>query len=179
MHAVREKMFFLTTLLKETGDIATTEGRTEEGRACYLKGLHLLLDSLSRGDGFEQPEFVPKVELFVGALDEIPGHASVLLMEHYERIGQFGKAEDCLFAILEADPKNAAVQEFGISFYRRLLGFSDDALGGWQSCRAEVEASVPGRNHSRRNMLRKMLKVGTPNTTRHEVYLFEMCAVLR
>jgi tetratricopeptide (TPR) repeat protein len=142
LHAVREKMFFLTTLLKETGDIAAAEGRVDESRACYLKGLHLLLDSLARGDGFEQPEFVPKVELFVGALDELPAHTNVLLMEHYERIGQFGKAEDCLFAILEADPKNQAVLEFGISFHERLLGHSDVRLADGNLPRAEVEASL-------------------------------------
>jgi hypothetical protein len=142
MHAVREKMFFLTTLLKETGDLAAAEGRVDESRACYLKGLHLLLDSLARGDGFEQPEFVPKVELFVGALDELPVHTNVLLMEHYERIGQFGKAEDCLFAILEADPKNQAVLEFGISFYERLLGHSDVRLTDGNLPRAEVEAGL-------------------------------------
>src|SRR5882724_2209065 len=108
LHAVREKMFFLTTLLKETGDIAAAEGRADEGRACYLKGLHLLLDSLARGDAFEQPEFVPKVELFVAALadGELPVHTSALLMEHYERTGQFAKAEDSFFAILDTDPKN-------------------------------------------------------------------------
>src|SRR5882724_8273002 len=142
LHAVREKMFFLTTLLKETGDIAAAEGRVDESRACYLKGLHLLLDSLARGDGFEQPEFVPKVELFVCALDELPTHTDVLLMEHYERIGQFGKAEDCLFAILEADPKNQAVLEFGISFYERLLGHSDVRLADGNLPRAEVEAGL-------------------------------------
>ena len=142
LHAVREKMFFLTTLLKETGDLAAAEGRADESRACYLKGLHLLLDSLARGDGFEQPEFVPKVELFVGALDELPVHTNVLLMEHYERIGQFGKAEDCLFAIIEADPKNQAVLEFGISFYERLLGHSDVRLMDGNLPRAEVEAGL-------------------------------------
>jgi len=142
LHAVREKMFFLTTLLKETGDIAAAEGRADESRACYLKGLHLLLDSLARGDGFEQPEFVPKVELFVGALDELPVHTNVLLMEHYERIGQFGKAEDCLFAILEADPKNPAVLGFGRSFYERLLGHSDVRLTDGNLPRAEVEAGL-------------------------------------
>jgi tetratricopeptide (TPR) repeat protein len=140
LHAVREKMSFLTTLLKETGDIAAAEGRAEESRECYLKGLHLLLDSLSRGDGVEQPEFVPKVELFVGVLDDMPRNTSVLLMEHYERVGQFGKAEDCLFAILEADPKNRAVWEFGISFYERLLGLGDARLAEGNLPRAEVEA---------------------------------------
>ncbi|HXT13446.1 MAG TPA: DUF6483 family protein [Candidatus Angelobacter sp.] len=141
-HSVREKMFFLTTLLKETGDIAAAEGRADESRACYLKGLHLLLDSLARGDGFEQPEFVPKVDLFVGALDDLPVTTTALLMEHYERTGQFGKAEDSLFDILEADPANNIAIEFGISFYQRLLAHSDSQLRDGNLPRAEVEAGI-------------------------------------
>jgi hypothetical protein len=144
LHAVREKMFFLTTLLKETGDIAAAEGRVDESRACYLKGLHLLLDSLARGDGFEQPEFVPKVDLFAAALadGELPVQTSALLMEHYERTGQFAKAEDALFAILDADRGNMAVLDFGISFYERLLRQNDTRLIEGNLPRAEVEAGV-------------------------------------
>lgn len=142
LHAVREKMFFLTTLLKETGDIAAAEGRFDESRACYLKGLHLLLDSLARGDAFEQPEFVPKVDLFVDALGELPVPTSALLMEHYERTGQFAKAEDALFNILDADPANAVVLDFGVSFYERLLGHSDSELADGNLPRAEVEGGL-------------------------------------
>jgi hypothetical protein len=142
MHAVREKMFFLTTLLKEAGDIAATEGRTDESRTCYLKGLHLLLDSLARGDAFEQPEFVPKVDLFVAALDEVPTQTSALLMEHYERTGQFGKAEDALFAILDGNADNELAVNFGISFYERLLGKSDSQLADGNLPRTEIEAGL-------------------------------------
>jgi tetratricopeptide (TPR) repeat protein len=144
LHAVREKMFFLTTLLKETGDIAAAQGRADESRACYFKGLHLLLDSLARGDGFEQPEFVPKVDLFVSALadEELPVHANALLMEHYERTGQFAKAEDSLFAILDADPKNVVALDFGISFYERLLEQGDAQLTEGNLPRNEVEAGL-------------------------------------
>jgi tetratricopeptide (TPR) repeat protein len=142
LQSVREKIFFLTTLLKEAGDIAVAEGRTVESRACYLKGLHLLLDSLARANAFEQPEFVPKVELFVDALDEIPLQTSVLLMEHYERTGQFAKAEDSLFAILDAEPENTAALEFGISFYNRLLGQTDSQLNDGNLPRAEVESGL-------------------------------------
>jgi hypothetical protein len=113
-----------------------------ESRACYLKGLHLLLDSLARANAFEQPEFVPKVELFVDALDEIPLQTSVLLMEHYERTGQFAKAEDSLFAILDAEPENTAALEFGISFYNRLLGQTDSQLNDGNLPRAEVESGL-------------------------------------
>ena len=142
MHAVREKMFFLTTLLKEAGDIADAEGRSEESRACYLKGLHLLLDSLARGDAFEQPEFVPKVDLFVEALDEVPAQTSALLMEHYERTGQFGKAEDALFAILDVGVNQEFALNFGIAFYERLLGHTDSQLDEGNLPRAEVESGL-------------------------------------
>src|SRR6185503_1769939 len=37
--AVRDKTLMLTTLLKEAGDLAAAEDRTEEARTCYLKGL--------------------------------------------------------------------------------------------------------------------------------------------
>src|SRR6185437_4298898 len=144
LQAVREKLFFLTTLLKERGDIATAEVRDADGRACYLKGLHLTLDSLARGDGFEQPEFVPKVDLFVSALAgvELPVHTSALLMQHYETTGQFAKAEDALFAIVESEPANAAAVDFGISFYERLLGHSDEQLAEGNLPRDEVKSGL-------------------------------------
>lgn len=142
LHAVREKIFFLTTLLKEAGDIAAAEGRATESRACYLKGLHLLLDNLLRGDAFEQPEFVPKVDLFVESLDELPTQTSALLMEHFERTGQFGKAEDSLYAILHGNVNNDLALNFGISFYERLLGQSDSQLADGNLPRVEVEAGL-------------------------------------
>lgn len=142
LHAVREKLFFLTTLLKEAGDIAAVEDRVGESRACYLKGLHLLLNSLARSDAYEQPEFVPKVELFVNALDDMPMQTQAMLMEHYERTGQFAKAEDALFAILDEDVSNEYALSFGILFYERLLGHSDTQLEEGNLPRAEVEAGL-------------------------------------
>jgi Family of unknown function (DUF6483) len=141
---VREKMLFLTTLLRETGDTAVSQDRLEDGRACYLKGLHLLLDSLSRGEVYDLPEFVPKVEEFVVALadSELPVTTSALLMEHYERTGQFAKAEDALFAILEVEPGNRPAVDFGISFYERLQRQSDARLEEGNLPRPEVEAGL-------------------------------------
>lgn len=153
LHAMREKTFLLTTLLREAGDIAEAKNRPGEGRACYLKGLHLLLDSLARGDAAEQPEFVPKIDLFVAALsnEELPMPTNALLMEHYERSGQFAKAEDALFAILDADPQNTVALEFGISFYERLSHQADSALAAGNLPRDELEA---GRAELRRKKSR-------------------------
>src|SRR5438445_11964979 len=95
-----------TTMLKEAGDLADAQEQREESRACYLKGLHLLLGTLARGEVFDCPDFVPKVEVFMAALADsplpLPTHA--LLMQHYERTGEFAKAEDALFAMLEREP---------------------------------------------------------------------------
>jgi hypothetical protein len=66
----------------------------------------------------------------------------VLLMEHYEQTGQFGKAEDALFAILDGDVDHEVALNFGISFYERLLGKSDAQLADGNLPRNEVEASL-------------------------------------
>ena len=141
---VREKTLLLTTLLKEAGDVATAETRTEEGRECYLKALHLLLDVLGREDVYEFPEFVPKVESLKQALEggSLPLHTRALLMQHHERIGEFAKAEDELFAMLDAEPNNERLMEFGCAFYRRLLAQSDTALSDANLPRTEVEEGL-------------------------------------
>jgi hypothetical protein len=84
------------------------------------------------------------VDLFVTALadGEVPASTRALLMEHYERTGQFGKAEDSLFAILDGDPENSVVLDFGISFYERLLAHTDVQLAEGNLPRAEVEAGL-------------------------------------
>src|SRR6476646_6302000 len=62
--AVREKMWLVTTLLKEAGEAAAGEGRADESRAFFLKGWHLLLVTLAENDDADFPDFVPRVELF-------------------------------------------------------------------------------------------------------------------
>lgn len=142
--AVRDKTLLLTTLLKEAGDVATAENRIEEGRECYIKALHLLLDVLGRDDVFEFPEFVPRVESLKQAFEgtSLPVRTHAMLMQHYERTGEFGKAEDELFAMLDTEPDNERLVEFGGAFYRRLLGQSDTALNEANLPRAEVEEGL-------------------------------------
>jgi tetratricopeptide (TPR) repeat protein len=141
---VREKTLILTTLLKEAGDVAAAKDQLEESREYYLKALHLLLDVLARGEDFEHPEFVPKVgmlrQALQGAALPLPTHA--LLMQHYERTGEFAKAEDELFAMLDAEPDNDRIKEFGVAFYQRLLAKSDTALNEARLPRAEVEEGL-------------------------------------
>ncbi len=146
--AVREKILMVATLLKEAGDVWAERDKQDESRICHLKGLHLLLDTLARGEVFECPEFVPKVEEFVMALQDspLPLETQARLMQHYERTGEFGKAEDALFAMLEAEPGHLPLLELGISFYRRLAGQTDVLLADGNLPRAEVETGLADLN---------------------------------
>jgi hypothetical protein len=142
--AVRDKTLMLTALLKEAGDVAAMQERAEDSRSCYLKGLRLLLETLAQEEVFAFPEFVPRVEIFATALrgSPLPLDAQALLMQHYERSGEFAKAEDALFAMLEAEPGNTGLVEFGLSFYERLQRQSDASLAAGNLPRLELEASL-------------------------------------
>lgn len=142
--AVKEKTIFVSALLKEAGDIAAVQDREAEARSCYLKGLDLLLDVLREGDTHEFPEFMPRVEMFMSALasTQIPLSTQALLMQHYERTGQFAKAEDCLFSMIETQPDNGELLEFGIAFLKRIESHSDRDLINGNLPREEVQSSL-------------------------------------
>jgi hypothetical protein len=143
--AVPERSLMVATLLKEAGDVATAQDRIEDGRLAYLKGLDLLLNALGAEEAFECPEFVPTVELFVTLLREgppLPLATQARLMQHYERVGEFGKAEDALFAMLDEDGNNSGLVEFGLAFYRRIANQSDTALTDGNLPRTELDAGL-------------------------------------
>jgi len=142
--AVRVKTLILCALLKEAGDLAAATGSPERARAYYLKGLHLLLDTLAQGEPSEHPDFVPKVEMFLVAIGDspLPSATHARLMHHYERTGEFAKAEDSLFAIFDAESNRPELVDFGISFYERLRGKSDAALEEGNLPRTELEETL-------------------------------------
>jgi hypothetical protein len=143
-HVVESKAFMLATLLKTNGDLIAGQGRLEESRQYYLKGLHLLLDTFGRNEITERPDFVPAVEAFLAGLRDAPllGKTSAMLMRHYEQTREFAKAEDALFATLDVAPPSPELLELGASFYQRLLDLSDDALMAGNLSRAEAEAGL-------------------------------------
>lgn len=153
--AVREKTLILTALFKEAGGLALGQGRAVEGGTLYLKGLHLLLAVLAREELFEFPDFVPRVEAFLAGLEDsaLPLETQARLMQHYERLGEFAKAENSLFAMLDLEPDSARLAEFGIAFYERLSHQSDDTLAAGNLPRAEIEAGLielKSKLHNRR-----------------------------
>lgn len=156
-HVVESKTFMLATLLKTNGDLVAGQGRLEESRQYYLKGLHLLLDTFGRNEITERPDFVPAVEAFLTGLRDapLPTNTSVMLTRHYERTGEFAKAEDALFGMVDAGPDQVELLDFGRSFYQRLLGLGDDTLMAGNLPRAEVKAGLAELD-ARQARLRRM-----------------------
>ncbi|MGD0744632.1 MAG: DUF6483 family protein [Verrucomicrobiota bacterium] len=141
---VESKAFMLATLLKANGDLIAGQGRPEESRQYYLKGLHLLLDTVGRNEVTERPDFAPTVEAFLTGLRDapLPVMTNAMLMHHYERIGEFARAEDALFGLVDAGPDQVELLDFGRLFYQRLLGLDDAALSEGNLPRAEVTAGL-------------------------------------
>ena len=146
---VREKTFMLVTLLNEAGDVATAQDRSDDGQAYYLKGLNLLLDLLAEDEISASPSFVPKIEVLVSALagQSLPRSTQARLMLHYERTGDFAKAENALFGMIDAEPNQPGLIEFGKAFYNRLNNKSDAALAAGNLPRPEIEAGLEELRH--------------------------------
>jgi hypothetical protein len=141
---VHEKTLMLTRLLTEAGEVATEKAKPDDARAYYLKALHLLLMVLAQNDVPEFPDFVPKVGMLLAALDEgeLPVHSLAMLMQYHERMGEFAKAEDALFAMLESEPGERQIVDLGVAFYDRLLRQGDAALVAGNLPRDEVKEGL-------------------------------------
>jgi hypothetical protein len=134
----------VVSLLREAAEIASGQDRTKEAREIYLKALHLLLGVLSQDDPAGFPEFVPGVEVIVTALQDqpLPVETQAMLMRHYEGTGQFAKAEDALYSILDAAGAEPEVIPFGRAFYERILRRSDSSLAEGNLPRSEAEQGL-------------------------------------
>lgn len=141
---MRPRLFLLISLLREAGDNFLAEGRTSDARQVFLKALHLLLEVSTQSDAGEHPAFVPRVEALVQSLasEALPVPTQAMLMQHYENTGQWAKAEDTLFSILEATVNDRASMEFGIAFYERILRQNDAALLAGNLPRGEAEEGL-------------------------------------
>ena len=112
----------------------------EEAAIGRLKALHIFLTVLVEEDAAS--EYAGgAVEPLLDALTsyELPPPVKELLWHHAEQSGDFARAEDWLFALLEEHPD---ALEPGIAFYERLIHLADDELARGDLPRAEVAASL-------------------------------------
>ncbi len=141
---VRDRTLLTVAFLKEAADVADGSGRDSVRDELLLRALFLLLNLIGRGDYSECPQFVPTVECLLEGLAgrPLPLHTQALLMQHFDRAGDFGKAEDFLFGMLERAPEDADLIQLGLDFYDRLLALNDETLAAGNLPRAEIESAA-------------------------------------
>jgi hypothetical protein len=95
-----------------------------------VKSLNLFLEVLLLNGTSHSSGGFPEVEELLGRLEEyeLPRETEHLLFGYYEQVGNYAKAENVLFEIVEADATDDEVIEEGKAFYMRLKGKSDAAL---------------------------------------------------
>ncbi|WP_409346961.1 DUF6483 family protein [Paenibacillus sp. MBLB4367] len=133
-------------LLKEEGDFYELQGQRDESYRRRLKSLQLLLAASENGAEKEPIDGGVHIGELLAALRryQLPAEACERLWRHFEKEGQFAKAEDLLHEWLESaaaagDRELASeAEKQGISFYERLLAMDDDDLQAGSLPREEV-----------------------------------------
>jgi hypothetical protein len=142
--AGRDKCLALATLLRASGDIAAAQGDSSTAADAYHKALLVLLDTVLRDPGLALPDYVPTIE----SLDaELSAHALPVttrqeLLLYYEQAGVYAKAEDILWAMLQAAPGDCAIVGAGRALYARLQHLGDAALIAGNLPRDEVDGGL-------------------------------------
>lgn len=153
-----EKCWLVALLLKAEGDLFVEEHDENNSYYSYLKACNLFLEVLQSRNHNKEIEKVPEVEDLLDKLREyeIPAQTQQLLFWYFDSTGQYGKAEDTLFDMLEVEGEDEtesvddapSLQEKGEAFYARLLGKSDETLEAGNLTRAEISESLT-RLHQR------------------------------
>lgn len=140
---VRDKCLLLAALLAALGQTAAAQNNPDRARDCRLKALQVVLGVCFQGGG-ELPEFAPRVETLREALGPapLPPRTEAALMLYHEHRGEYARAEDALFRLLDASDNAAEAREIGRAFYHRLRELSEEVLVLGGLSRAEIEEGL-------------------------------------
>ncbi|MHB8522823.1 MAG: DUF6483 family protein [Limisphaerales bacterium] len=141
---VQDKCLLLAALLKQLGIVCAAQQRNDKSRDCFIQALHIMLGIRLNAPDLALPEYAPTVAELVELLRPyaLPPRTYGALMIFHEQTGKFAKAEDALFALLEATPDTPEAIDIGVAFYQRLQTLPDDALVAGGLPRVEVEAGL-------------------------------------
>ncbi len=130
------------TLLREQAGLHENQGQEHIARRGREKALLLFLESLLREDELRTDEYRTYIEGLRSQLSDSPLSDAVQyrLFAYFEIFGDYGHAEDALYALREADYPDASAE--AIAFYRRLLEKTDAALIAGGLPRDEVEEAL-------------------------------------
>jgi hypothetical protein len=139
----------LAALLGAEGELATAQHDPDMGAFFYQKALDIVLALRLHQPALPLPEHAPTVERLEAALADyqLPFDTRRLLFQYHEQQGDFARAENDLFELLDLHSDTAAVAALGQGFYDRLEQRDDAELHTGNFSRPEIAA---GRKELRR-----------------------------
>ncbi len=125
-----ERYLLLSELLRLKADFARDEGREAAAVDLYDKALCLYLAALADEPALDGPLHTERVERLLAALQgyRLSDRAYAGLALWHEHAGRYGRAEDALYARMDARGRDEASIHDTLAFYDRLLGQSPEQL---------------------------------------------------
>ena len=143
-----DKCLWLAVLLKAEGDIYDDQGEHTESYYRYLKSLFLFLAAFSYEKSLRDTQLGTELVTLLDKLDEyeLPLPTGKQLFVYYELNGQYAKAEDILFEMLDRNTIELTYREQlvedGKAFFERLLRKSNSDLLAGNFSRVEAEEGL-------------------------------------
>lgn len=121
------KSYVAAVLFKQEADVRALMGEQEASVQLYIRSLILLLDVFEWNKGLIEPNHPAIIDELIHILKDyvLPVELLEKQMRFHESLGQYDKAENVLYEILEVKPEFRAE---GLLFYERLLARTDDQL---------------------------------------------------
>ena len=129
-------------LMNEYGLVIKMKGNETESESVYLKSLRLYLEALLAKEIPEPEKYYSKVNELISKLkeSEFSNELNNYLIDYYELSGQYSKAEDIIFQLLEN--QNSEIKNKAVSFYNKLNLRTDEELIAGNLSREEVNESL-------------------------------------
>jgi tetratricopeptide (TPR) repeat protein len=139
-----DSCLWAAVLLKAEGEIYEEMGNANESYYRYIKSLNLFLAALSREPSIQDTDLHTQTTTLLDRLSsyDLPTNTKQSLLAYYEQFGQYNKAEDTLFDMLEAGQADHTIFEYGRAFYARLQARSDNDLLSSNFSRDEIREGL-------------------------------------
>jgi hypothetical protein len=139
-----DRAAFMAVLLKAEGDIFEAMEEHAKAHHRHLRALHLYLAIFEHGIRTSLPEELDQSDAILDQVSdyELPTETRHRLWRYFGVRGQYAKAEDTLFDLLDEPEVDPSLLQQGIAFYRSLLTRSDEALEEGSLTRHEVADTV-------------------------------------
>lgn len=127
-------------LLKEYADVHELNGK--DNNSIILKSLNLYIEAILSKDLPEPEKYYTKINELISfiAESELQNELNFKIIDYYEFSGQYSKAEDMIFELIENNNKD--IIDRSVSFYKKLQHRTDEELESGNLSREEVNDAL-------------------------------------